>query len=176
MALMVTTIALLMSSCGSKAFFDQSLAVDQQGWSSRKMAHFEVPITDTLSTYAFFLQLRHLEDYRYSNLYIFCTPVFPMAQPRTTPSNACWQNPMANGWAKHRVRCAKTESCSTAPCGFRWQAPTVSILSRQCVSNNLKASTILVSGSSKTPTTELDILKIRQKIEQYRNNTSRYRY
>lgn len=77
MALMVTTIALLMSSCGSKAFFDQSLAVDQQGWSSRKMAHFEVPITDTLSTYAFFLQLRHLEDYRYSNLYIFLHTRFP---------------------------------------------------------------------------------------------------
>ncbi len=73
----VATMVLFMTSCGSKAVFDQSLAVDQQGWSSRKMAHFEVPIKDTLSTYSFFLNVRHLEDYRYSNLYIFLHTRFP---------------------------------------------------------------------------------------------------
>lgn len=75
--MLVLFMAFLMGSCQNKAVLDQSLAVDQHGWSSRKMAHFEVPIKDTLSTYSFFIHIRHLENYRYSNLYVFLHTRFP---------------------------------------------------------------------------------------------------
>ncbi|MBR4137693.1 MAG: gliding motility lipoprotein GldH, partial [Bacteroidales bacterium] len=34
-------------------------------------------VNDTLTDYAFYLNIRHLENYRYSNLYVFMHTTFP---------------------------------------------------------------------------------------------------
>jgi len=67
----------LLTACTSNALFDENLAVDQQGWESRQMARFEVDVADTTANYAFYINIRHMEDYRFSNLYVFLHTRFP---------------------------------------------------------------------------------------------------
>ena len=73
--LLITTI---LSSCGDKnVIFDKSVVINNSSWNNQELPYFDVNIEDTLSTYAFYLNIRHLENYRYSNFYMFLHTTFP---------------------------------------------------------------------------------------------------
>lgn len=73
--LLITTI---LSSCGDKnVIFDESVVINNSSWNNQELPYFDVNIEDTLSTYAFYLNIRHLENYRYSNFYMFLHTTFP---------------------------------------------------------------------------------------------------
>ncbi len=65
-------------SCGNKnVIFDESVVIPNSSWNNQELPYFDVNIEDTLSTYAFYFNIRHLENYRYSNFYTFMHITFP---------------------------------------------------------------------------------------------------
>lgn len=67
--LLMVAVAMLFG-CGSKGF-DQRVVIPEAAWEVGNRASFDVNVDDTLGVYAFGLGLRHLENYRYSNLFVF---------------------------------------------------------------------------------------------------------
>ena len=71
-------MASMFSSCGNKnVIFDESVVINNASWNNQEFPYFDVNVEDTLSTYDFYLNIRHLENYRYSNFYMFLHTTFP---------------------------------------------------------------------------------------------------
>jgi len=73
----VLILALILSSCNQQVVIDENLSIPQDGWDLNQKAAFEIDITDTVGLYAFYINIRQQETYRYSNLYIFLHTTFP---------------------------------------------------------------------------------------------------
>ena len=63
-------LALAISSCINDSF-EKRIVITDAKWPQQDRVAFDVDINDTISGYAFGLGLRHLENYRYSNLFVF---------------------------------------------------------------------------------------------------------
>lgn len=68
--LLTLAIVVMLSACGSKDF-DLRVVIPEAKWAMENRIPFDVTVNDTTDTYAFGMSLRHLENYRYSNLYVF---------------------------------------------------------------------------------------------------------
>ena len=74
----ILLIATVFSSCSNKnVIFDESVVIPNASWSSHDFPTFDVNVEDTLSAYNFYFNIRHLENYRYSNFYMFLHTTFP---------------------------------------------------------------------------------------------------
>lgn len=74
----ILLMSITLSSCGDKnVVFDESVVINNSSWNNQELPYFNVNIEDTISTYAFYLNIRHLENYRYSNFYMFLHTTFP---------------------------------------------------------------------------------------------------
>ena len=74
----ILLIATVFSSCGNKnVIFDESAVIPNASWNSHDFPTFDVNVEDTLSAYNFYFNIRHLENYRYSNFYMFLHTTFP---------------------------------------------------------------------------------------------------
>lgn len=74
----ILLMTMMLMSCGDKnVIFDESVVINNSSWNNQDMPYFDVNVEDTLSTYAFFFNIRHLENYRYSNFYMFLHTTFP---------------------------------------------------------------------------------------------------
>ena len=71
------TVAFLLVSCGNDKLYDESVVIPDAIWESTNKPYFDVTVDDTLTSYAFYLNIRHLDGYRYSNLFIFMHTEFP---------------------------------------------------------------------------------------------------
>ena len=68
----------VLSSCGNKnVIFDENVIIPNAAWNNQDYPYFDVNVEDTLSAYNFYLNIRHLENYRYSNFYMFLHTTFP---------------------------------------------------------------------------------------------------
>ena len=63
-------IALALASCGNSNF-NKRTVIPEAEWQQENRIAFDVNIDDTISGYVFGIGLRHLENYRYSNLFVF---------------------------------------------------------------------------------------------------------
>ncbi len=63
-------IVLACTRCSSSNFSKRIVIPDAE-WAQENRVAFDVPIDDTLNGYVFGIGLRHLENYRYSNLFVF---------------------------------------------------------------------------------------------------------
>ena len=66
-----------MASCSNDTLYNESIVIPEARWDNDMIPFFDVTVNDTLTDYAFYLNIRHLENYRYSNLYIFMHTTFP---------------------------------------------------------------------------------------------------
>lgn len=74
----VLLLIAILSSCGNKnVIFDESVVISNASWDNKEFPYFDVEVEDTLSAYNFYLNIRHLENYRYSNFYMFLHTTFP---------------------------------------------------------------------------------------------------
>ena len=55
----------------SSSNFSKRTVIPNAEWALENRVAFDVPIDDTLNGYVFGIGLRHLENYRYSNLFVF---------------------------------------------------------------------------------------------------------
>ena len=65
-----------MASCTSDSF-NKRTVIPEAEWRQEDHIAFDVDINDTLSSYVFGIGLRHLENYRYSNLFVFLHTTLP---------------------------------------------------------------------------------------------------
>lgn len=70
-------LLLFLSNCVDMSVYEKNLPVDPDGWSVSDSLLFDVEITDTLTAMNFLLNLRHNDDYPYSNIYFFVNTVYP---------------------------------------------------------------------------------------------------
>ena len=75
--LLVIIIGILLTSCSSDKLYNESVVIPDAKWDNEMIPFFDVTVNDTLADYAFYLNIRHLENYRYSNLYVFLHTEFP---------------------------------------------------------------------------------------------------
>ncbi len=74
----ILLMTMMLMSCGDKnVIFDESVVIDNSSWNNQNLPYFDVNVEDTLSTYTFYFNIRHLENYRYSNFYMFLHTTFP---------------------------------------------------------------------------------------------------
>ena len=69
-------LATLFTACGSEGF-DQRKVIPEAKWAMENRVPFDVTVNDTVGIYSFGISLRHLENYRYSNLYVFLHTTMP---------------------------------------------------------------------------------------------------
>ncbi|MDP4281148.1 MAG: gliding motility lipoprotein GldH [Bacteroidota bacterium] len=67
----LSLLMLLVSSCDSRRYSEQNRTIHNGVWKSADKVHFEVNITDTLTRYDFYLNVRNSGNYPFSNLYLF---------------------------------------------------------------------------------------------------------
>ena len=65
-----------MTSCANDSF-NKRTVIPEAEWRQENRVAFDVDINDTLNGYVFGIGLRHLENYRYSNLYVFLHTTLP---------------------------------------------------------------------------------------------------
>ena len=76
LAMVVSLLLLLLISCNNEGF-DQRTVIPEAQWAMENRVPFDVMVNDTVSIYAFGVSLRHMENYRYSNLYVFLHTTMP---------------------------------------------------------------------------------------------------
>lgn len=74
---LLSLIAAFLSCGNNNVVFDESVIIPNSSWDNQELPYFDVNIEDTVSAYNFYLNLRHLENYRYSNFYMFMHTTFP---------------------------------------------------------------------------------------------------
>ena len=67
---LIIGLMLVFTACTSESF-NKRTVIPEAEWDQNYHVAFDVPINDTLSPYRFGIGLRHLENYRYSNLFVF---------------------------------------------------------------------------------------------------------
>lgn len=66
-----------ISSCGDQAYYDDVYSFDNERWSKKDTATFEVPVEDTTHMFQFSLSLRTTTEYEYSNLWVYILSTAP---------------------------------------------------------------------------------------------------
>ena len=72
----LTICVAILASCTSHSF-NKRMVIPEAEWPVEHRVAFDVPIDDTINGYVFGMELRHLENYRYSNLFVFLHTKMP---------------------------------------------------------------------------------------------------
>lgn len=70
-SLFLLIIPILFVSCDKNAVSDQSVFIHNEIWNADSLATFSIPISDTLSQYNLYVDLRNSNDYPFQNLFLF---------------------------------------------------------------------------------------------------------
>jgi gliding motility-associated lipoprotein GldH len=69
---------IFLGACSQASVYDRSIEISESGWHEDTIAVFDdVIISDTISLFNFYINLRHTDDYRYSNFYLFLNTTLP---------------------------------------------------------------------------------------------------
>ena len=67
---------IVLAACTSESF-NKRTVIPEAEWRQEDRVAFDVDINDTINPYLFGIGLRHLENYRYSNLFVFLHTKMP---------------------------------------------------------------------------------------------------
>lgn len=77
-AIWIIAFAIFLTACGNGSRdFDERKIIPEAKWAMENRVPFDVTVEDTVSVYTFGMSLRHMENYRYSNLYVFLHTTWP---------------------------------------------------------------------------------------------------
>lgn len=74
--LLIIALLLGLVGCGGRGY-DQRVVIPEAKWAMENRVPFDVTVNDTVGIYSFGMTLRHMENYRYSNLYVFLHTTLP---------------------------------------------------------------------------------------------------
>jgi len=72
----VIALVFIISSCGNNSIYDHNQEINNP-WKAEQKAEFDFNISDTLSAFDFYINIRNTTEYNYSNLYLFIRTDFP---------------------------------------------------------------------------------------------------
>lgn len=72
----LTLMMMLFASCGNGSY-NERIIIPNAEWAQENKVTFDVAVSDSTCGYIFGLDMRHLENYRYSNLFVFLHTTFP---------------------------------------------------------------------------------------------------
>jgi len=67
----------LFSGCSKNAIFEKNYSFENGTWNRTEKPSFEVPVADTIDPVNFLINIRHNNDYPYSNLFLFVNTQYP---------------------------------------------------------------------------------------------------
>ena len=74
---LLTIICLSLLSCDKNRVFDQNIKIPTSVWNKKNIIHFNVNISDTISSHNIYIILRNGNQYQYSNIFMFITTHAP---------------------------------------------------------------------------------------------------
>lgn len=75
---LITLFALMLAGCFNGAFIlDKNTEIPEASWSYDNKPTFEVAISDTVSQYNLYVNLRHTNNYPYSNMWLLIYTTLP---------------------------------------------------------------------------------------------------
>lgn len=77
------SLVIFFSSCDPTRVFDENETLPENLWDRKNRLAFNVPITDTVSPYNVFINVRNADGYPYGNLFLFIHSTFPNGQKFT---------------------------------------------------------------------------------------------
>lgn len=75
--LLLTVVGLFLGGCGKSPLYERMDALPERVWETSNVFEYAVDVSDTVSSYDFYLNLRISADYPFSNIYMFVHTVFP---------------------------------------------------------------------------------------------------
>lgn len=76
--LLITLFALMLSGCYNSAFIlDKNIEIPEASWSYDNKPAFEAAISDTVAQYNLYVNLRHTNNYPYSNMWLIIYTTLP---------------------------------------------------------------------------------------------------
>jgi gliding motility-associated lipoprotein GldH len=69
--------AIILVACTSNEVYFSYKSPNEKGWSKDSLLNFDVSISDTLSNYNVFVNIRNTHEYSYQNLWIFINKISP---------------------------------------------------------------------------------------------------
>ena len=74
--LILPLMVMFFASCGNGSYNERTIIPNAE-WDQENRVTFDIAVSDSTCGYVFGLDLRHLENYRYSNLFVFLHTTFP---------------------------------------------------------------------------------------------------
>ncbi|MGB0368487.1 MAG: gliding motility lipoprotein GldH [Flavobacteriales bacterium] len=74
--ILVACFTLVLAGCG-EVFFQESKTIPNKIWEQGSNITFDVAVTDTMTGYDFYIDLRNDASYPFANIYMFVTTTFP---------------------------------------------------------------------------------------------------
>lgn len=71
------SILFLISACGPNYILDEKTEIEKEQWSYADSLSFSVDISDTKKVYNLYLDVEHLTEYSFQNIYIRLHSIFP---------------------------------------------------------------------------------------------------
>ena len=68
------------AGCDPSRLFEENKKIEKNEWDQRASLVFRVPITDTVTSYNVYINVRNAGFYKFSNLYLFINTSFPGGQ------------------------------------------------------------------------------------------------
>jgi gliding motility-associated lipoprotein GldH len=75
--LLFILLMIVIVSCDSNRLFEEHTTLEKGVWNMNKPVRFTVGISDLISRYNVYLNVRNGQEYAYSNLFMFMTTTFP---------------------------------------------------------------------------------------------------
>jgi gliding motility-associated lipoprotein GldH len=69
-------LLIIFNSCDPQRVYEKNIRVNPNGWPAGEKVLFEVPVHDSLILHNFYINLRHTENYKFSNLFLFIDTYF----------------------------------------------------------------------------------------------------
>jgi len=74
---LILVLGLILISCDDNALYDNYQKVEENTWAHDNALTFKIDIEDTISPCNLFINIRHTDSYRYSNLYMILKSTLP---------------------------------------------------------------------------------------------------
>ena len=74
--ILVVMCTLALAGCGG-VFFQESKTISNKNWEQESNITFDVSVTDTMTGYDFYIDLRNEASYPFANIYMFVITTFP---------------------------------------------------------------------------------------------------
>ena len=75
---LLATAFFFLTACDEGKVYHKYVEIPGNKWNVKNIIHFDVPVTDTISSNNVYIMVRNNSNYAYSNLYLFVTTTSPL--------------------------------------------------------------------------------------------------